>query len=54
MNRETFEMIEIERGCGYWFVCDDHCCPCSPTAQVSKGYDEKVYESMKRQQNYEE
>lgn len=50
MTKEQFEKIELEYGCGYWYVCDDHSCPCHPTAKVSQGFDDDVYESMKRQQ----
>ena len=48
MDKETFEKIENKRGCGYWNVCDDHACPCSPDARVSQGYNEMVYETLKR------
>lgn len=48
MNKELFEKIEVKHGCGYWYVCDDHACPCHPTAPVSKGFDEEVYKRMKK------
>lgn len=48
MNKEIFEKIENEYGCGYWKVCDDHACPCHPNTPVSKGYDEEIYKSMQK------
>lgn len=50
MTKEQFENIELRHGCGYWFVCDDHACPCSPDSPVGRGYSEEVYSSMKSQQ----
>lgn len=50
ISQEQFDKIELEHGCGYWFVCDDHACACAPTAAVSQGFNLKVYESMRRQQ----
>lgn len=46
ISKEQFERIEMNHGCGYWNVCDDHACPCSPTAAVSRGFSEAVYERM--------
>ncbi len=48
MNKELFKKIENEYGCGYWNVCDDHACPCGKDAKVSQGYNEAVYETLKR------
>jgi len=50
ISEEQFEKIELAHGCGYWNVCDDHTCPCHPTAAVSQGYSEETYASMKHQQ----
>lgn len=49
MDKETFDKIENLRGCGYWNVCDEHSCPCHPTAQVSQGYNEDLYKKMKKE-----
>ncbi len=50
ISKERFEEIEAKYGCGYWAVCDDHACSCSPTAAVSQGFNLEVYASMQRQQ----
>lgn len=50
ISKEKFEEIEMKYGCGYWNVCDDHACSCSPSAAVSQGYNQEVYASMQRQQ----
>jgi len=50
INKEKFEEIEMKHGCGYWNVCEDHACSCSPSAAVSQGYNQEVYASMQRQQ----
>ena len=34
-------------GCGYWGVCMEHDCPCSPSAKVSQGYNVETYSSMR-------
>ena len=49
INKEQFEKIELNHGCGYWHVCDDHACPCAPSAAVSQGFNEEVYARMKKQ-----
>lgn len=51
MDKEQFERIEVKTegiygfGCGYWKVCDDRGCPCALT---DKGFDEDIYEEMRR------
>ena len=50
ISKEQFEKIEIEHGCGYWNVCDDHSCPCSPSSPVGQGFNEETYANMKKQQ----
>lgn len=49
MDEEKFKEIEYQYGCGYWHVCDDHSCPCSPTSAVGQGFNLETYESLKRQ-----
>ena len=49
IDQKRFDEIEIDHGCGYWFVCDDHACACSSTAAVSQGFNKDVYASMQRQ-----
>lgn len=49
ITEEQFNKIELIRGCGYWNVCDDRACPCSPDAAVSKGYNQDVYARMQKQ-----
>lgn len=56
MDKEQFERIEAKTeeiygfGCGYWRVCDDRGCPCALTG---KGFDEDIYEKM-RKRSFEE
>jgi hypothetical protein len=47
VDRAAFERNELVNGCGYWGVCDDHACPCSPTAKVSRGFDPGTYARMR-------
>jgi len=39
----------INRGCGYWSVCDEagFACPCSSDAKVKQGFDNAVWDNMK-------
>lgn len=53
ITKEQFEKIELAYGCGYWNVCDDHACPCHPTAAVSQGFNKEVYARMKKQDEEE-
>jgi hypothetical protein len=48
LNLAAYEYSQALHGCGYWAVCDDHACPCHPTAKVSKGYDADTYENMRK------
>ncbi len=49
-NNEKRYWANIARErCGYWDVCEDHACRCSPSAAVSRGFNEQVYESMRLQ-----
>ena len=53
ITKEVFEIIENRFGCGYWNVCDDHACGCSPSAAVSQGYNKETYESMEKNRQNE-
>lgn len=46
--RKAYERNEAKNRCGYWDVCDDHACGCSPTAKVSQGYDYDTYDSLNK------
>jgi len=46
--RIAYEKNESLNRCGYWNVCTDHACGCSPTAKVSQGYDFETYEVMSK------
>jgi hypothetical protein len=46
--KNAYNENENRHGCGYWGVCIEHDCPCSPTAKVKQGYDFKTYESMRK------
>lgn len=48
ITEEQFNAIANRYGCGYWNVCDDHACGCSPSAAVSQGYNVKTYASMEK------
>jgi len=50
ITQETFDKIALQFNCGYWFVCDDHACGCSPSSAVGKGFSTETYASM--QENY--
>lgn len=45
-HRQQYEINKMEHGCGYWSLCDDRACPCSPDAPVSKGFSEEVWQRM--------
>lgn len=49
ITQEQFDKIEAQYGCGYWHVCDDHACACSPTAAVSQGFNPEVYGRLQKQ-----
>lgn len=46
IHQAQFEKDKEIHGCGYWSVCSDHCCPCSPEAPVSQGFSEKTWQSL--------
>lgn len=45
INKEEFEKIEAEHGCGYWNVCWEHACSCAITTE-NKGLQESTYKSL--------
>jgi hypothetical protein len=55
-NKKQYDKDESNHDCGYWSVCDDHACGCSPTAKVSQGFNNEVYEDMRKdiQKQYDE
>lgn len=44
--RESYFRNKHTHGCGYYSVCLEHDCPCSPTAKVNKGFDINVWDRM--------
>lgn len=54
IHRRKFKKAEEEHGCGYWDLCDDRACPCSPNAPVSQGFSEEVWKRMLRNAREEE
>lgn len=49
IHEQIFEEDEMEHGCGYWSVCCEHACPCSPSAAVSQGFSEEVWENLAKE-----
>ena len=45
ISQEKFDQIELEHGCGYWYVCWEHACPCAITTE-NKGLQEGIYKSL--------
>lgn len=46
--KHQYDQAIREEKCGYWFVCSERACPCSPGAPVSQGFDPEVYERMSK------
>ena len=53
--KKRYDLDCAAHGCGYWSVCFEHghSCPCSPDAEVSKGFSASVWESLQREMNRE-
>jgi hypothetical protein len=47
-EKQYLKNVEEKNRCGYWYVCSDHACGCAPSAPVSKGFNESLYEEMKQ------
>ncbi|MCM1215390.1 MAG: hypothetical protein NC548_12830 [Lachnospiraceae bacterium] len=50
VHRERYNKDEEEHGCGYWSVCSDRSCPCSPTAPSQQGFNEKIWQNFLEEQ----
>lgn len=48
-HREQYAADLAAMGCGYYSVCGDHACPCSPDAPVMKGFDEFIWNKMAKE-----
>lgn len=48
-HEDQYLRDEREHGCGYWSVCSDRECFCSPDAPVSQGFNEEIWQRMNRE-----
>lgn len=49
---QLYDEARLKHGCGYYPVCYEHDCPCSPDAPVSKDFDINVWDRMLNDYNW--
>lgn len=46
LKKRMYDIDKAERGCGYWAVCADHCCPCPVRHYSCDDFDIGVWDRM--------
>lgn len=46
LRKRIYEIDKAEHGCGYWSVCDNHCCPCPVRHYSSDDFDNDVWDRL--------
>lgn len=46
LRKRMYDINKDEYGCGYWSVCDDHCCPCPVRHYSHDDFDNDVWDKM--------